>query len=659
MQGTERMTIGGILAVLGLLSATARPADTLDDTFDLTRLPFEQLLQTEIITAAKMARQVSDAPSAVAIVTAQDIRDYGYRTLADILNSMRGLYTTYDRSYQYLGGRGFGRPGDFTGRILVMIDGYATNDNIYNQAYIDNAGIVDTELIERVEYVPGTGSVLYGNNAYFGIINIITKKGRQFGGVQVAGELFSQEGKKGRLTYGKQLENGADILVSTSWLDSHGQDLYFPEFDNPATDSNFSLNQGMARNLDYEGARRWFAKLHYEGLTLETGIADRKKGIPTAAYGVAFNTYNQYWDENGFFNANYDTDLGQSLKSSTRAYYGSYLDHGVNDNPNGQWREHNRGEWWGIDERLVATWFDRHQWVLGMEYRNDFRRTLANPVNFSNPARTTVSLYVQDEIRLNDQLRLNVGGRYDKGSDVDGNLSPRIALLYAPLPQTAIKASYSTAFRMPAAYEKYYTDGVQLPNPNLGSEYITTTELVLEQRFSPTLRFTGSAYHYHTHDLITQVALAPDGNHFANTGSNRAKGVELELERLWDHGVRLRTSLAWENAVSENGRRMINSPENLGKLNLAFPWFHNRMRTGLELQYVGSRLTENQDRLGSYTLANLTFTADHFLRGLSLSASVRNLFDRRYAAVAPSGFVQDALQMDGRTVWLQLQYDFR
>jgi outer membrane receptor protein involved in Fe transport len=70
-------------------------------------------------------------------------------------------------------------------------------------------------------------------------------------------------------------------------------------------------------------------------------------------------------------------------------------------------------------------------------------------------------------------------------------------------------------------------------------------------------------------------------------------------------------------------------------------------------------LTENQVTLGGYTLANLTFTADHFLRNLSASASIRNLFDHRYDAVAPGGFTQDSFEMDGRNYWLQLQYDFR
>ncbi|MBP8169851.1 MAG: TonB-dependent receptor, partial [Azonexus sp.] len=75
---------------------------------DLADLSLEQLMQREVVWASKIAQQISDSPSAVAIVTAADIRAYGYRTIADVINSMRGLYTTYDRRYQYMGGRGFG-----------------------------------------------------------------------------------------------------------------------------------------------------------------------------------------------------------------------------------------------------------------------------------------------------------------------------------------------------------------------------------------------------------------------------------------------------------------------------------------------------------------------------------------------------------------------
>jgi len=323
------------------------------------------------------------------------------------------------------------------------------------------------------------------------------------------------------------------------------------------------------------------------------------------------------------------------------------------------WREHNKGQWWGIDEKLVATWFDAHKLVFGAEYRDDFQLDLSDPVASSSHDRSTVSLYFQDEITLSDKLRLNAGGRYDYADDVGGNFSPRVALLFSPVPQTMLKAAYSTAFRMPAAYEKYYTDGEQIPNLRLDSEHVATTELVLEHRFSPAMRFTGSVYRYRTSDLITNVDLTPAINQYVNVGSSHTKGVELELERTWDNGTRLRGSYAWQDAIDESGGRMINSPRNLGKFNLSFPLLQHAVRTGLELQYTGARRTESQMRVGGSTLANLTFTADRFLHGLSASASIRNLFDRRYDAVAPGGFVQDTLRMDGRNYWLQLQYDFR
>ena len=173
---------------------------------DLAAVPFEQLVKREVVTGSTLARQISDSPSAVAIVTAEDIRAYGYRTIGDVINSMRGLYTTSDRRYQYLGGRGFGAPGDYTGRIMVLIDGYVTQDTLFNQAYIDESGLLDLALVERVEYVPGTGSVTYGNNAMLGIINIVTRKGGDFNTAQLSAEAGSHDTYRQRATFGKRFE---------------------------------------------------------------------------------------------------------------------------------------------------------------------------------------------------------------------------------------------------------------------------------------------------------------------------------------------------------------------------------------------------------------------------------------------------------------------
>ena len=641
----------------GLLLLLAFPAfaatSARESVEDLTKLPFEQLVDMEVLTASRLAQQLSDAPSAVAVVTAQDIKDYGYHTLADVLNSMRGLYITNDHAFDYLGGRGFSRPGDYAGRVLLLIDGYASNDNIYNQIYLDNSGLLDTELIERVEYVPGTGSVLYGNNAFFGIISVTTKNGRDFNGLQMAGDAYRHDGRKGRATFGKQLDNGADLLFSLSMLRSDGQNIFFPEFNAPAT------NNGVAENLDGEQSNRAFAKLHFEKWMLEAGYVSRRKAVPTTLGGVPFNAYNLFRDNNGFLRALYDTDLSSALKSSTHIYSGYYLDHGVYDLAAGTERAYNRGQWWGVDQKVSYTGMENHKMIFGAEYRDDFSFNFSNIAANFDKDRQTFSLYAQDEIALNHHWMLNVGARYDRPSDVSDNVSPRIALIYSPSPETTIKASYSTAFRMPAAIEKFNVSSSQVSNPNLDSEEVATMELVLRHEFSPDFSFTGSLYRYRTHDLIASTTLASGFDQFTNIGNCKTGGLEMELEKVWHGDVRLRTSYAYQDAEDTQGRVAVNAPKNLAKFNLSLPLTDHRIRAGMELQYTGSRLTEARHELGSYSLVNLTVTADRFLPNLSLSASLRNLFDKHVLVVAPSSLTQDVLEMQGRDFWLNLTYDFK
>ena len=94
----------------------ARAAGLLD-------MPLEQLMTMEVQSASKYVQPAIDAPAAVAQITADDIRTYGYRTLGEIIAAMPGLYTSYDRYFTYVGTRGFARPGDYNSRILLLIDG--------------------------------------------------------------------------------------------------------------------------------------------------------------------------------------------------------------------------------------------------------------------------------------------------------------------------------------------------------------------------------------------------------------------------------------------------------------------------------------------------------------------------------------------------------
>lgn len=614
----------------------------------LTDLPFEQLVQLEVQSASSLARAVSDAPSAIAVVTAQDIKDFGYRSLADILNSMRGLYTTHDHAFEYLGGRGFSRPGDYAGRVLLLIDGYASNDNLYNQIYIDDSGLLDVELIERVEYVPGTGSVLYGNNAYFGVISVTTKKGRDLDGTQIAAELFSQGGRKARASFGKQLENGADVLLSVSRLDSDGE----KQLDIPGW--------GVVNNLDYQESTRFFGKLHYDRLTLEAAYVDWQKAVPTGLGNVPLNNLNLFRDSNAFISARFDTHLSPQLKSSTHAYTGYYLDHGIYElSPT----EHafNRGQWWGLDQTFAYTGISGQRLVGGAGYRDDFRFDLNNSkAPSSRHERQTLSVFVQDEITLSPHWLVNAGIRYDHASDVGGHVSPRLAVIHQMTPQTTLKLGFSNAFRLPAAFEKYNvgSPNSQIANPDLQPENIATTELVLHHEHSTDLSFTASLYRYQTEDLIGMAAVGVN-NQFVNLGESRTNGLELEVDRSWRQGTRLRASYAFQDAQDTQGQEAINAPRHLAKLNVSTPVFNACTHAGLEVQHVGSRLSKSRSEQAGYTLVNLTLTANRLLPDFTLSASLRNLFDQQYVAVAPDGIAADVLPMDGINFWVAARYTFR
>lgn len=622
---------------------------------DLTSVPLEQLVRMEVVTASRFAQQVSDAHSAVAIITARDIKDYGYRTLAEILNGMRGLYVSNDLAYDYLGGRGFGNPGDWAGRLLVLVDGYASNDNLYNYAYLNHSALLDVELIDRVEYVPGTGSVLYGNNAYFGVINIVTKKGGDIAATRFGADVFEHGGRKGSVTYGKRLENGADVLLSASLLGTRGQNLYFPEFDTPAD------NNGVAEHQDKKHTRRLFGKVQFGSWQVEAAYAEAKTRIPTAPYGGVFNAFSEYWDTNAFLSARYDAEMGGNLKTSTHAYTGYYRDKSAGVYPgSGLWQENNQGQWWGIDQKLAYAGLENHKIVLGAEYRHDFRMNFDTPFETSSHGRRTISLYAQDEIMLDAAWMLNAGARYDHGSDVGGNLSPRIALTWLSGAKTTVKASYSTAFRMPAPFEKYYTDGdaagAQVTNRNLDAEKIATAELVLRHQVWPDLVITGTLYQYRTRDLIEAIEV-PDGTfQYANAGDSHAKGVEVELEKVWTTGARIRASYAWQSSEDWCGDRSVNAPRHLAKLNIGLPLWNTGARAGFEMQYAGPRLTTVRRELGGYTVANLTLSADKVWRGLDVALTVRNLFDRNYRAVSPDSLAMDSLEMEGRSGWLHIEY---
>jgi outer membrane receptor protein involved in Fe transport len=162
-----------VLTAFCLISIAVRAQTQNVDAMDLSP---EELKTVHVYTASMYLQSDREAPSSVTIVTADQIRKFGYRTLAEILNSVRGFYVSYDRNYNYVGVFGFSRPGDYNDRFLLLVDGHRMNDNVYGQALIGTEFPLDIDLIDRVEVVRGPSSSLYGASAFFSVINVITKQ---------------------------------------------------------------------------------------------------------------------------------------------------------------------------------------------------------------------------------------------------------------------------------------------------------------------------------------------------------------------------------------------------------------------------------------------------------------------------------------------------
>src|SRR4029077_17180002 len=124
----------------------------------LPDLSLEDLMKLDagqVFGASERLQPGTEAPAAVSFITAEEIARYGYRTLADILQGVRGLYVTSDRNFSYLGTRGFGRPGDYNGRSRLLVNGHRVNDNVFGQAEIGAEFGIDPALFERVEIIRG------------------------------------------------------------------------------------------------------------------------------------------------------------------------------------------------------------------------------------------------------------------------------------------------------------------------------------------------------------------------------------------------------------------------------------------------------------------------------------------------------------------------
>lgn len=662
------------LAFLGLWTACTGASNTpeapleQDALFDLS---LEELMEVEVDTvysASKYEQKVSEAPSSVTVITADEIRLYGYRTLAEVLRSVPGFYINYDRNYPYLGVRGFRRPGDYDTRVLLLVDGHRANENVGDSPLFGTQFLLDIDLIEKVEIIRGPGSSLYGSNALLGVVNVITKSGKAFSGLELSGEVASADTRKGRISYGKAFGNGSELLVSATTYDSDGQELYFAEFDDPATAN------GLVRNDD-DHFENLFLKATLGDFRLTAAYTDNEKGIPTAPWDTLFgDPRTRTYDQTTLIGLVYSHELSDRISVNARTAYHHYdydgrfvYDYSEDETPDiAVNKEYWKGRRWESELQIVAELLERHKVTAGGEFRYNHRQDQANwdEEVYLDDSRHSNNwgLYVQDEFQVLDETTVVGGLRYDRYETFGGTTNPRLAVIQNLWEDTTLKLLYGRAFRAPNVYELYYHDGEYTTKAalDLDPETIETYEVVLERAFTPHLSGTVSGFYYRMEDLIDQYIDPDDGLIvFRNLDEVKAQGLELALNGRWDHGLRARTSYSYvETEDDATGETLVNSPKHLAKLNLIAPVLEERLFAGLEVQYNGKSKTLTGNDADDFVLTNLTLTYVSPSKQLEISAGLYNLFDVEYAYPAFAEHVQEVIEQDGRMFRIKLTYRF-
>jgi outer membrane receptor for ferrienterochelin and colicins len=648
--GLAKARLGLLVLLLGMAGFAQQ------GTRDLSEASLEELTNIQVYSASKHMQSASEAPAS--------IQKYGYRTLADILQSVRGFYITYDRDYSYAGVRGFGLPGGRNSGILLLVDGHRINSNVLGQAMLGTEFPVDVDLIERVEIIRGPSSSLYGAGAFFAVINVITRKPLQLKGVEFSFAPASFGTYEGRASYGGQYQ-GLNILLSGTFYNSQGQTLFYPQFDGPAT------NNGVTQNTDYENSQHILATISFRGFTLQGLFSRRDKGVPTGYFGTVFNDPRTGTsDDHQYFDLGYQHSIGEKWELTAKTSYDQVRLQAplafLAGLPSGSTTVDTysvRGNWWDGEVKLSRTLLEKHKITLGTEITDNVRQDQGDHTSIGNVFGTDQAssliwaLYGQDEFAVTNRVSLSAGLRYDHYSSFGGTTNPRLGLIYHLLQPTTLKLLYGTAFRAPEPFEvtpgfgPFYED-----NLTLKPETIRSIEGIAEQSLGQHFTLSASVFHNWINNLISLETDPSNGQAvYQNSDKARATGVEFELDGNLAAGVKGAASYSYTNAQDPATHQILpNSPQHLAKLNLAVPVVQQRVFASFDAQYTSPRQSLAGTTVSGFSIFNVTLLGHTLGKHLDVSASVYNILDKKYFDPGGPEDVQDAIQQNGRNFRIKI-----
>jgi iron complex outermembrane receptor protein len=649
--------------VLLLLAASAPAADGPERSPE--GLFFQDI---PVVEAASLHTQtLEDAPANVTVIGRDEIRKYGYRTLAEALSNVRGFYSVFDGAYNYLGARGLAVPGDYTTRILIMINGHYMTDNVYNMAgYLGQDFGLDMDLVQRIEVIRGPSSALYGSNGVFATINIVTVSPVDHPTTRATTEVGTYGEKKVQVSSSMYLGNGANLLMSGSLFHDRGRSVDFGETGVAGT--NLGLAEGVERQRGYH----FFAQTVWHNWSF-TALANRRDElVPIGYYGTTFNGRGtQAKDGRSFVEAAYRRPLGKDHELNWRVYYDRYRYWGRYDyeeeDATYRYDDLTLGHWVGSRLTYSLPTSRRGTLTFGGEVNVDLQ-TLQNYA-LESPYRETYldlntpdrsyGLFLQQELQFSPKWTAYLGARMDDARHHDAFVSPRLALLYKQSAKTTYKMLYGRSFRNPNAYEQFYGIADYKPNADLQPERAQTLEFSADRRFGERLRAEATVYRYWISDLIQNVQDDQGIFQFHNNAGTRALGAEFELAGRPLSWLETAGAFTIGRVKSEDFvLALVNSPRSTAQFRFSMPLATRKVLLSGAYRYLSSRRTVSGGRVEAAPLFDMTISTRRLHRSFDLVLGVRNVFDRTYFDPVGEEHVVDRFQRRGRTAFVKLVWQY-
>jgi vitamin B12 transporter len=560
------------------------------------------------VTATGIETEVEEAPTAVTVITRDEMDDAQADRVVDILRRVPGLAVVGSGDEGKL--TSIFTRGTGSNQTLVMLDGVRLNSAFFGGFDWSRLG---TAGLRQAEVVRGPYSALWGADAVGGVINL--RPQRADGGFD--GRFFGEGGSNGW----QRLE--ADAGWSGTVFDIYGSG-YDRQSDGELDNSDFSSRQFLLTAGISFGERRSRIGVLAHNVETETGIPFAIPGDPTPD--------RRQWGESTLIAVPLTWHIGGRW---TLELIGAQVDSTFTfADPEDAWVTESTTDATSTQGRLASNHdLGSHSLSWGGEWRSDEVTDASNlGPNLDAEKVEVTSFFLQDVWKLGQALRLLLGVRWDDAEQWGSETSPRVDIGWRLSDTVELTAGYGTAFRPPSIGELYYPFS---GNPDLVAESSSSADIgLISTSQNRSSRWELTAFSTALENLI-EFEYASYKNH--NIGSATIRGAEISWTRSLGHRGASFIQATYLDTEDDDGLALLRRPEWSGSWTVHGN-FSRHLSGDFTVLYVGARddvdpVTFERLRASSYTTGDIAL-AYSLWNGVEITGRVLNVLDKEYFEVA-------------------------